>query len=141
MSKATDILAGDDFEKIVRGMLPIQTHSLEVEETTVEAGSSARVSVKSKQTFRAEKLEIPATVASDFLIEEILVGGVSQKFQQGTLPGVLFSELLPFGMRLKMDTCLPDETMTIVIRNQASESRKFKGKFLGLEVSSKEDLK
>ncbi len=101
---------------------------------TVASGALATITARPQNlAFKPERIVIPATIASDFLITDIKVGNVSQLVQSGTLPAEAFTQQL-FDGKMEMDTVNTSQDFVLQIQNTAGAARSFNAAVYGLAV-------
>tara|TARA_R100001244_G_scaffold132394_1_gene108869 strand:- start:14648 stop:15295 length:648 start_codon:yes stop_codon:yes gene_type:complete len=101
--------------------------------TTIAAGASATLTQRPQIIFRPERIVVPASLASFFLINDVKVGKNSQLVSAGAIPAATFSETA-FGVRLKMDTVQISQDLIMLVTNIDVGAQRFLGAMIGESV-------
>jgi hypothetical protein len=101
--------------------------------TPVRANSSANINVQPQMDFRPEHLVIPASIAPDFLINDIKIGKNSQLISIASLPAEAFTTRSGIN-RLKMDIARLSMFVTVSVTNISPADRYFQGAIFGSPV-------
>jgi hypothetical protein len=109
-------------------------YALGLGSTSVAGTSSAIINVQPQVVFRPERLVIPASIAEDFLINDIKVGKNSQLVSTGALPAAAFTPGRSDANRLMMDTAQIAMFVTISVTNTTKKSKNFQGVIFGPSV-------
>ena len=98
--------------------------------TSVVSCSSANINVQSLQRFHLDRLIISSSVAKDFLVTDIKIGGKSQFISPGCIPGTAFTEDV-FAIRLRGDVSEFHQFISVSVTNQNHSAQNFQGVLIG----------
>jgi hypothetical protein len=98
--------------------------------TLVRSGESSNVNVRPPKPFRLDRLIIPSSLGSDFLVTDIKVMGESQFDSPGAIPGLAFAECSP-SIRFRGDVASPHSFITVSVANQHASPQNFQGVLIG----------
>jgi hypothetical protein len=84
--------------------------------------------------FKPERLVIPATIAPDFTIDQILVGVMPQAVQTGSAPAEAFVANA-VDTQLDCDTVQTSQDLVVTATNISGATRTFRGTFFGRSAS------
>ena len=97
---------------------------------TVAAGATAIITTRPQVVFRPDRLVVPASIASSFLINDLRIGKNSQFVSATALPAEVFTQGA-FGVRLKMDTAQIAQDITLNVTNTSAGALRFTAALIG----------
>jgi hypothetical protein len=98
--------------------------------TSVASCSAVIINVQSLQRFHLDRLIISSSVAKDFLVTDIKIGGESQFISPGCIPGTAFTEDV-FAIRLRGDVSKSRQFISVSATNQNQHAQNFQGVLIG----------
>lgn len=101
--------------------------------TTVAAGATAIITTRPQVVFRPDRLVIPASIASSFLINDLKVGKNSQFVAATAVPAEAFTQGA-FGVRLKLDTAQVSQDIILNVTNTSGGALRFTAALIGPAV-------
>jgi hypothetical protein len=99
----------------------------------IVAGANATITQQPQTVFRPERLIIPASIAPNFDIVDIIIGNRRQSAATNAANGSVYSEVA-IGTGLLLDTAQPGVQVQLVITNTSAVTRNFRATFLGASV-------
>ena len=96
----------------------------------IPAGESVIYSVSPSSEFDGERLIVPSSLANNFIVDDIAVGGESQALSANGIPAAAFSELA-VGVNLGLKTAKKDTALKLKISNSSKESQTFSAALIG----------
>ncbi len=101
--------------------------------TTVAAAATAVITSRPQVVFRPDRLVIPASIASSFLVNDLRVGKNSQFVNATAVPAETFTQGA-FGVRLKLDTAQVSQGIVISVTNVSAGALRFTAALIGPAV-------
>ena len=98
--------------------------------TTIAGLGTVAVTSQPQVIFRPDRIIVPSSIASDFLINDIKVGQKSQFISSDPVPAVTFQETA-FGVRLMMDTAQISQDVTMNVTNTSGGPLRFNATMIG----------
>jgi hypothetical protein len=100
-------------------------------DSTLVAGFSNAVVMAQVQTaIRPNRLVVASDIATDFLITDIMIDGVSQFRSPGAIPAILFTNH-SYDIYLKMKIAEASHLVAVSVTNQNQSPRNFRGYIVG----------
>lgn len=100
---------------------------------TVAAGATATITSRPQVVFRPDRLVVPASIASSFLINDLRVGKNSQFVNATAVPAETFTQGA-FGVRLKLDTAQVSQDIVMSVTNVSAGAVRFTAALIGPAV-------
>ncbi len=100
---------------------------------TIAAGASAIITTRPQVIFRPDRLVIPASIASSFLLNDLKVGKNSQFVAATAIPAEAFTQGA-FGVRLKLDTAQVSQDIILNVTNTSGGALRFTAALIGPAV-------
>ena len=99
-------------------------------EVDIPALGSAIITANPQTLFRAKRLSVPGSIASDFTIDDIKVGNRSMLPAVGSIPAETFSNL-SVGVRLKLTTAQVTMQISLSVTNISGAPTRFRATMIG----------
>ena len=99
----------------------------------VAAAATAIITTRPQVIFRPDRLVVPASIASSFLINDLRVGKNSQFVSATAVPAETFTQGA-FGVRLKMDTAQISQDIILSVTNTSGGGLRFTAALIGPAV-------
>lgn len=124
MANAGVVVKSSEPTKARKLYLPLGT-------TSVAAAASANITARPQSiAFKPTRLVIPATIAPDFTIDNILVGVKPQNVQTGSAPAEAFVANA-VDTELDCDTVQTSQDLVTAVTNISGATRNFRGVYFG----------
>lgn len=102
---------------------------------TIAAGATVTLTARPQTVaFRPDRIMIPATLAPNFVIEDIKVGNTSQFVQSGSIPAEAFVQGMFDGL-VEFDTVQTSQDFIIIVSNVSGAPAAFRAAVFGKSAS------